>query len=147
MRAAGLAPDTFMKEYGAGQYEVTMGPAHGVAIADHSTILRELLTAVAARSGRDVRFTPIRDPAGVGNGVHVHLSFMRGGVPETWNRDGKHELTATADGPMTRGHPCGEPTASRIARTAASAVRVRVVSTNSGQLDRTTAANSAAGSM
>ena len=36
-RAAGLEPDTFMKEFGAGQYEVTMAPASGVAIADQSS--------------------------------------------------------------------------------------------------------------
>ena len=32
--------------------------------------------AVAERLGREVTFTPIRDPAGVGNGVHIHLSFL-----------------------------------------------------------------------
>ncbi len=96
MRAAGLTPDTFMKEFGAGQYEVTMGPARGVAIADHSTILRELLRAIVAGTGRDVTFTPIRDPAGVGNGVHIHLSFLDGDKPATWDPDCKHELAKTA---------------------------------------------------
>lgn len=96
MRAAGLEPDTFMKEYGAGQYEVTMGPTRGAAIADHSTILRELVRAVAAPSGRDVTFTPIRDVAGVGNGVHIHLSFLSGDAPATWDPKGKHELTEPA---------------------------------------------------
>jgi glutamine synthetase len=96
MRAAGLTPDTFMKEYGAGQYEVTMGPTRGVAIADHSTILRELLAAVAATSGRGVTLTPIRDPAGVGNGVHIHLSFLDGDAPATWDPKGKHELAPVA---------------------------------------------------
>lgn len=96
MRAAGLTPDTFMKEYGTGQYEITMGPTRGVAIADHSTILRELLTANAAKSGRYPTFTPIRDPAGVGNGVHVHLSFLSGDAPSTWDPHGKHELSKVA---------------------------------------------------
>ncbi|MGI6856163.1 glutamine synthetase [Mesorhizobium sp. 1B3] len=96
MRAAGLEPDTFMKEYGAGQYEVTMGPSRGVAIADHSTILRELLRAILAESGREITFTPIRDPAGVGNGVHIHLSFLRGEHPATWDPNGKHELSTLA---------------------------------------------------
>ena len=97
MRAAGLDPDTFMKEYGAGQYEVTIGPQRGVAIADHSTILRELVRTVAERLGRRVTFTPIRDPAGVGNGVHIHLSFLdRTGIPATYEPDGQHELTKTA---------------------------------------------------
>lgn len=96
MRAAGLEPDTFMKEFGAGQYEVTQGPAHGVAIADRSTILRELLHATAALDGRAVTFTPIRDPAGVGNGVHIHMSFRRDGKPATHDPAGKHEMTLAA---------------------------------------------------
>ena len=42
-------------------------------------ILRELVRHVAAsRLDRQVTFTPIRDPAGVGNGVHIHLSFLDG---------------------------------------------------------------------
>ncbi|MCK1297382.1 MULTISPECIES: glutamine synthetase family protein [unclassified Bradyrhizobium] len=96
MRAAGLEPDTFMKEFGAGQYEVTMGPSRGIAIADQSTILRELIRLVAHASGKEVTFTPICDPAGVGNGVHIHLSFLDGGKPATWDPNGKHELGKTA---------------------------------------------------
>lgn len=96
MRAAGLKPETFMKEFGAGQYEVTMGPAEGVAVADQSTILRELLQAAAAAGGREVTFTPIRDPAGVGNGVHIHMSFREGDRPATYDPAGKHGLTEKA---------------------------------------------------
>jgi glutamine synthetase len=96
MRAAGIEPDTFMREYGASQYEVTMGPARGVRIADNAAILRELLRAVAHRSDRKLTFTPIRDPAGVGNGVHIHLSFLDGDKPATWDPKGKNELAATA---------------------------------------------------
>jgi glutamine synthetase len=73
-----------------------MGPSRGVAIADHSTILRELLRAIVAQSGRDVTFTPMRDPSGVGNGVHIHLSFLRAEQPATWDPKGKHELSALA---------------------------------------------------
>jgi glutamine synthetase len=92
MRTAGLEPDTFMKEYGAGQYEVTMGPSRGIAIADQSTIVRELVRLVANASGEDVTFTPIRDPTGVGNGVHIHLSFVDGDRPATWDPNGKYGL-------------------------------------------------------
>ncbi|WP_457935431.1 glutamine synthetase [Mesorhizobium sp. 10J20-29] len=97
MRAAGIQPDTFMKEFGSGQYEVTMGPQRGVAIADQSTILRELINIVADRLGRRVTLTPIRDPVGVGNGVHIHLSFLNSaGKPATYDPQGKHELTQVA---------------------------------------------------
>lgn len=96
MRAAGIEPDMFMREFGTGQYEVTMGPARSVRIADNAAILRELLRAVAYRFGQQVTFTPIRDPAGVGNGVHIHLSFLDGDKPVTWDAKGKNELSATA---------------------------------------------------
>jgi glutamine synthetase len=92
-RSAGLEPDTFMKEYGPGQYEVTIGPARGVVIADHAAILRELVRMVGERLGRPVTFTPIRDPASVGNGVHIHLSFLgRDGKPATYDPNGAHGL-------------------------------------------------------
>jgi glutamine synthetase len=96
MRNAGIEPDTFMKEYGAGQYEVTMGPVRGVSIADHSAMLRELLHAAAERLDRKITFTPIRDPASVGNGVHSHLSFLDGDKPSTYDPDGRHGLSVVA---------------------------------------------------
>jgi glutamine synthetase len=97
MRQAGIEPDTFMKEYGAAQYEVTMGPARGVAIADQATIVRELVRAVGDRLGKPVTFTPIRDPAGVGNGVHIHLSCCDGaGEPATYDPNGRHGLSEVA---------------------------------------------------
>jgi glutamine synthetase len=39
-------------------------------------ITRELAQAVAFRLGHRVSFTPIREPAGTGNGTHVHWSFL-----------------------------------------------------------------------
>ena len=96
MRSAGIAPDTFMKEYGPGQYEVTMGPALGTAIADQATILKELVRASARATGHTATFTPIRDPESVGNGVHIHLSFLSGGRPATWDAGGRYELSRQA---------------------------------------------------
>lgn len=97
MRDAGIVPDTFMKEFGAGQYEVTMKPALGVQIADHSAILKELVSIAAERFGESVTFTPLRDPAGVGNGVHIHLSFRDDkGQPLTYAAEGKHGLSPLA---------------------------------------------------
>ena len=96
MRKAGVAPDTFMKEFGANQFEMTIGAQRGVAIADHSMIARELVHAVASALGRQVTFTPIRDPAGVGNGVHIHLSFLKDGKPATYDPDGEHGLAETS---------------------------------------------------
>ena len=44
--------------------------------ADAAVILRELTRATARSLGEVATFTPIRDVAGVGNGVHVHMSFV-----------------------------------------------------------------------
>ena len=97
MRDAGVTPDTILKEFGSGQFEVTMGPQKGVTIADHSLITREIVGAVARELGLDPTFTPIRDPAGVGNGVHVHLSMLDdAGNPLTYDPNGKHELSTVA---------------------------------------------------
>jgi glutamine synthetase len=95
MKAGGLKPDTVMKEYGDNQYEVTIMPDQGVRVADASTILRELVNATAIRAGESATFTPIRDPAGVGNGVHVHLSFLDAdGLPATYDADRPHGMSA-----------------------------------------------------
>lgn len=97
MRAAGLDPDTIMKEYGIEQFEVTMGPARGVAGADHAVILRQIIHAVAASLEEEVTFTPLRDPAGIGNGVHIHFSFLDdSGRPATYDPDGKYRMSRLA---------------------------------------------------
>lgn len=89
LRAAGLAPDTIMKEYGANQYEVTVAPENGLRIADAAAFTRLLVQEAARRAGEHATFTPILDPAGVGNGVHVHLSFLDAeGRPATWDGAG-----------------------------------------------------------
>ena len=68
-----------------------------MTIADQSTIMREMVRAAASRLDRKVTFTPIRDPAGVGNGVHIHLSFLDGdGSRRPTIRRGKHELSEPA---------------------------------------------------
>lgn len=97
IRAAGLQPDTFMKEYGVDQYEVTIGPSTGVTIADQATILRELVYATAEHLGQTASFTPLRDPAGVGNGVHIHMSFRDGErKAATYDPNGRHGLSEIA---------------------------------------------------
>lgn len=97
MRQAGVSPDTILREFGVAQYEVTMNPQQGVTIADHSIITREVVGSVANALGRQPTFTPIRDPAGVGNGVHIHMSFLdTEGNPATWDGASKHELSPVA---------------------------------------------------
>ncbi len=75
LERAGLTPDTFMPEYGPGQAEVTIAPAGALRAADEAVILREVTRAVARGLDARASFAPMVDPAGVGNGVHVHFSL------------------------------------------------------------------------
>lgn len=82
LRAAGCEPDSFMAEYGARQYEFTVDVAEGMRAADRAVVAREMARAAAQRLGHRAIFSPILDPAGVGNGVHIHFSFKdAAGVP------------------------------------------------------------------
>ncbi len=78
LREAGLTPDSFLPEYGARQYEVTIDPARGLRAADAAVIQREMARAVAHRLGHRAIFAPILDPDGVGNGTHIHFSLRDG---------------------------------------------------------------------
>ncbi len=75
LRVAGAEPDSFMAEFGARQFEVTVAPAVGVAAADRAVVLREMVRATAHRLGQRAIFAPILEPNGTGNGVHIHFSF------------------------------------------------------------------------
>jgi glutamine synthetase len=75
MRAAGVAPDSFLPEYGARQFEVTVAPAGPIRAADHALVTREMARAAALRMGHRVIFSPMVDPAGTGNGAHIHMSL------------------------------------------------------------------------
>jgi len=97
LTAAGLQPDTFMREFGRDQYEITIAPQNGVTGADHATLLRELTRTTALRKNQSVSFTPLRDPNDVGNGVHIHMSFIDGnGDPSTFDPGSKTGLSAVA---------------------------------------------------
>lgn len=78
LRQAGLAMDSYLREFGRDQYEVTIAPRLGLRAADDAVVLRELTRATARRLGQRVSFSPMRTPDGVGNGVHIHLSFVDG---------------------------------------------------------------------
>ena len=76
LRAAGADPEMILPEYGTGQWEVLVRPAEGVAAADRAAIVKEVVREVARRNGRPSTFSPLPDPDGIGNGVHVHLSLL-----------------------------------------------------------------------
>jgi glutamine synthetase len=87
-------PDTFMKEYGPAQYEVTIKPSLGITTPDNAAILRLLAHDVIARHGVLPSFSPILDPASVGNGVHIHFSFVDDdGAPMTHDPKAPHGMS------------------------------------------------------
>jgi glutamine synthetase len=86
LRAAGAEPESFMPEFGAGQFEIVCEAAGGIRAADRAVVVREITRAAAHRLGQRAIFAPILDPAGTGNGVHIHLSFRdQGGGPALYD--------------------------------------------------------------
>jgi glutamine synthetase len=73
---AGLEPERFFAEYAAHQLEIPVAGAEGIAGADRSVVLREVVREIARRQGMRASFTALLDPAQAGNGVHIHLSLL-----------------------------------------------------------------------
>jgi glutamine synthetase len=98
MRQAGVIPDSFLSEYGPRQFEVTAAPALGLRAADDAVITRELAQAVAFRLGQRVSFAPIHEPNGVGNGTHIHWSFLdRDDQPVLYDEGGTWQLSTVGN--------------------------------------------------
>ncbi|TDQ83846.1 glutamine synthetase [Dongia mobilis] len=73
---AGVQPETIEPEYGIGQYEISTAPAVGAMAGDRCIITREVIREVARHHGLQASFTPKPAPDAVGNGAHVHFSFV-----------------------------------------------------------------------
>ena len=95
LRQAAIEPDSIMKEYGPNQFEVVVKPTQGHAIADQAAVLREIVRATGERLERRVSFAPLIEAGGIGNGVHVHLSFRdKDGKPATHDSEGPNGMSA-----------------------------------------------------
>ena len=75
LREAGVEPESFLPEYGERQFEIPVAPAAGVAAADRSVVMKEVVREVARRLGRRASFAPLHDAEGVGTGTHIHLEL------------------------------------------------------------------------
>jgi glutamine synthetase len=73
---AGVRPERFFSEFAPRQFEIPVEAAEGVAAADRAVVLREVVRELARRHGVRATFAPLLDPAGPGNGVHIHLSLL-----------------------------------------------------------------------
>jgi len=97
LREAGAEPETFLPEYGKDQFEMVCGPSSALAAADRAVTIREVTRELAAQFGWKASFAPKTDPAGVGNGVHIHLSFTdREGRPATFDAERPGRLSERA---------------------------------------------------
>jgi len=73
---ANIGLETVEPEFGEHQYEVTCGPAEGLAAAERAIIAREVIRECARRLGMRASFSPKVKAGGIGNGAHVHFSFQ-----------------------------------------------------------------------
>lgn len=78
---AGLSIEQLHAEYGAGQIELSVAPAAPLQAADANILARTLLCQAGRRHGLRLSFSPRPLASGVGNGAHVHLSFVSDGAP------------------------------------------------------------------
>jgi glutamine synthetase len=105
LEAAGVAVHQFAKEYGPGQFEVSLLPTDPLASADGFLLARQLIRAAARELGLTASFMPKPYAELPGNGLHVHLGLTRAGDPsedliaDALDRD---RLAATA-GPAIAG--------------------------------------------
>lgn len=97
LRAAGIIPDSFLPEYAARQFELTVKPSVGVRAADDAVLLREIVRACAASRGSRAIFAPVIEPDGVGSGTHIHLSLRdRDGQPLMYDANRPLRVSARA---------------------------------------------------
>ena len=85
LESNGLEPENWLAEYGANQFEITVKPSPAMIAADRAVLLREIVRDTARRHGLRASFVPLVSPTAVGNGVHVHLSLSKNGLPITFD--------------------------------------------------------------
>ncbi len=73
---AGAEPERIFAEFAPHQFEIPVKAAEGMAAADRSVVLKEVVREVARRRGLRATFTPLLHPDQPGNGVHIHLNLL-----------------------------------------------------------------------
>ena len=80
MEAMGLAPEHSHHESGCGQNEVDFHYASPLKTADNVMMFKQIVRAVATRSGLHASFMPKPLAGQAGSGLHINLSLTRDGV-------------------------------------------------------------------
>ena len=110
---SGIAVHQVAKEYGPGQFEVSLLPADGLTAADRFLIARQLIRAAARSVGATASFMPKPYAELPGNGLHVHLGLTRADDPAVdliADRDDPERIADSA-GPIIAGllaHAAGQ---------------------------------------
>lgn len=76
LQQAKVGLETVEPEYGVAQVEISCAPAVGAMAGDRAIITREVIREAARRMGHRASFTPKASMKSVGNGAHVHFSFL-----------------------------------------------------------------------
>ena len=93
----GIEADSYLAEFGEGQFEVTFPPEEPLAACDKAVMLRELARGTAWRLGHTVSFSPRMNPTSIGNGLHIHVSLWdEAGKPISHDPKGPRGVSATA---------------------------------------------------
>jgi len=83
---AGVQPERVFAEFAAHQFEIPTAPAIGLAAADRSLVLGQVVREIARRNGLRATFTPLLNSSEAGNGVHIHLNLLdSGGRPALYD--------------------------------------------------------------
>ena len=97
LSAAGVEVDSYLPEFGPGQFEVTVPPLDAMAACDTAVIVKEMARATAWRLGHSVSFSPRVAPEGLGSGVHIHFSLWDAdGEPLSHDPSRPHEVSEAA---------------------------------------------------
>ncbi|MBF0865823.1 MAG: glutamine synthetase family protein [Gluconobacter potus] len=72
----GNAPEIVLPEYGVDQFEMAFPPRPALEAADKAILTREVVREAARLHGHRATFTPKLHPDSVGNGLHIHFSFL-----------------------------------------------------------------------
>lgn len=95
--ATGVAVHQFAKEYGPGQFELSLLPADPLLAADRFLLSRQLIRAAARAEGATASFMPKPYADVAGNGLHVHLGLTRADDPSVDLIADPHDPTRLAD--------------------------------------------------
>jgi glutamine synthetase len=90
---AKLGLEQLHAEYGDRQFEFSLTPAAPLQAVDKLALARFLLGRTARRHGLAVSLSPKPFLDGVGNGAHLHMSFLRDGKPLLSGGEGPHGIT------------------------------------------------------